>query len=120
MPGSPAATIARVAQIVRTRAAADWEALFRGEDVCCAVVRTLEEALGDPHFKARGLFDHELHSGGRKVPALPVPVAPEFRSIAPAGSPALGEANLLLDGSQQEAGAGAPSLPTRPRTRHDL
>jgi alpha-methylacyl-CoA racemase len=116
----PAATIARVAQIVRTRAAADWEALFRGEDVCCAVVRTLEEALGDPHFKARGLFDHELHSGGRKVPALPVPVAPEFRSIAPAGSPALGEANLLLDGSQQEAGAGAPSLPTRPRTRHDL
>jgi alpha-methylacyl-CoA racemase len=95
----PAATIGRVAEIIRSKPAADWEALLEGEDVCCAVVRTLEEALLDPHFRARGLFDHELRAGERSMPALPVPVAPGFRSAAPAGSPALGEANDLLDES---------------------
>ena len=38
-------------------------------------------------------------AGGRTIPAVPVPVAPEFRSPAPAGYPALGEANGLLDES---------------------
>jgi crotonobetainyl-CoA:carnitine CoA-transferase CaiB-like acyl-CoA transferase len=95
----PAGTIARVAGIISTQPAAHWEELFRGEDVCCAIVRTLEEALADPHFRARGLFDHELQGGGRRVPAVPVPVAPGFRSAAPAGYPALGEANPLLDES---------------------
>ncbi len=95
----PAATIARVAEIIRARPAAHWEKVFEGEDVCCALVRTLEEALADPHFRARGLLDHELQAGGRTIPALPVPVAPAFRSAAPAGFPALGEANDLLDQS---------------------
>jgi crotonobetainyl-CoA:carnitine CoA-transferase CaiB-like acyl-CoA transferase len=62
-------------------------------------VRTLEEALADPHFRARGLFDHALQAGDRSIPAVPVPVAPAFRKPAPAGYPALGEANDLLDGS---------------------
>jgi alpha-methylacyl-CoA racemase len=93
----PAATIARVAELIRAGSAEHWQMRFAGEDVCCAIVRTLEEALADPHFRARGLFDHELQAGGRRVPALPVPVAPEFRSDAPAGYPALGEANALLD-----------------------
>ena len=95
----PAATIARVAEIIRADSAAEWEKRFAGEDVCCAIVRTLEEALADPHFQARGLFDHELHAGGQSVAAVPVPVAPEFRSEVPAGPPALGEANALLDQS---------------------
>ena len=95
----PAATIARVAEIIRADSAAEWEKRFAGEDVCCAIVRTLEEALADPHFRARGLFDHDLEAGRRSMPALPVPVAPEFRSAAPVGSPALGEANDLLDES---------------------
>jgi alpha-methylacyl-CoA racemase len=92
----PAATIARVAEIIRARSAADWQKRFAGEDVCCAIVRTLEEALADPHFRGRGLFDHELQAGERRVPAMPVPVAPGFRSAAAAGYPALGEANALL------------------------
>jgi crotonobetainyl-CoA:carnitine CoA-transferase CaiB-like acyl-CoA transferase len=95
----PAATIARVAGIIRTQTAASWEKTFAGEDVCCALVRTLEEALADPHFRARGLFDHELQAGGRTLPALPVPVAAAFRNAAPAAYPALGEADDLLEKS---------------------
>jgi crotonobetainyl-CoA:carnitine CoA-transferase CaiB-like acyl-CoA transferase len=95
----PAVVIARVAEIVGSRPAAHWETVFQGEDVCCALVRTLEEALADPHFQARGLFAHELQAGGRALPAVPVPVAPEFRRAAAAGFPALGEANALLDES---------------------
>ncbi len=93
----PAATTARVAGILQAKPAAHWQSQFAGEDVCCAIVRTLEEALSDPHFRGRGLFDHELQAGGRSVPAVPVPVAPEFRSAAPAGYPALGEDNRLLE-----------------------
>jgi len=39
----------------------------------------LEEAVRDPHFVERGLFDGELNVGETSLPALPVPVAPGFR-----------------------------------------
>jgi alpha-methylacyl-CoA racemase len=93
----PASTIARVTDIIRARKAAHWQQVFRGEDVCCAIVASLEEALCDPHFRARGLFDHALEADERSIPAVPVPVAPEFRSAAPRGYPGLGEGNRLLD-----------------------
>jgi alpha-methylacyl-CoA racemase len=93
----PAATIGRVAEIVRSESAVHWQALFADEDVCCAIVRTLQEAVSDPHFRARGLFDHELQAGERSIPAVPVPVVPGFRSAAPAGYPRLGGDNRLLD-----------------------
>jgi alpha-methylacyl-CoA racemase len=96
----PAATIARVAEIVRRRDAVRWRELFQGEDVCCAIVASLEEALEDPHFRTRGLFDHALEAGGRTIPALPVPVAPEFRNRDGKTHPALGEGNGLLAGDR--------------------
>jgi crotonobetainyl-CoA:carnitine CoA-transferase CaiB-like acyl-CoA transferase len=69
-----------------------------GEDVCCSIVMSLEEAVRDPHFVARGLFAGVLDAGaGRSIPALPVPLAPAFRLARAAGWPALGEANDLLD-----------------------
>ena len=98
----PAATIARVAELIRAKSAAHWQARFANEDVCCAIVRTLEEALADPHFRGRGLFDLELCADGRRIPALPVPVAREFRSPEPAGYPTLGEAKGLLDADPDE------------------
>ena len=94
----PAATKARVAVIIRGRDAAGWQARFAGADVCCAVVASLEEAVRDPHFVGRGLFAGELSDGaGRSIPALSVPLAPVFRETRPAGYPALGEGNDLLD-----------------------
>jgi crotonobetainyl-CoA:carnitine CoA-transferase CaiB-like acyl-CoA transferase len=45
-----------------------------------AVVASLEEALADPHFAARGLFDWKVALDGRTIPALPVPVDRRFRA----------------------------------------
>jgi alpha-methylacyl-CoA racemase len=94
----PAATKARVAEIIRRHDTAHWRARFAGEDVCCAVVASLEEAVRDPHFVGRGLFAGTLEdSEGRSMPALPVPLAPVFREARAASCPALGEDNHLLD-----------------------
>ena len=94
----PAATTARIGEIIRGHHAAHWQTRFAGEDVCCNVVASLEEAVRDPHFVARGLFAGVLERGvGRSIPALPVPLAPVFRVARAAGCPELGEANRLLD-----------------------
>jgi crotonobetainyl-CoA:carnitine CoA-transferase CaiB-like acyl-CoA transferase len=98
----PASTIAGVAGLILAGTAAHWQALFQGEDVCCAIVASLEEALEDPQVQARGLFDHVLSADGRSLPALPVPVAPAFRSDVPRGYPRLGEGNALLDADPGE------------------
>ena len=95
----PEATKARVCEIIRRHDAAYWQARFAGEDVCCNVVASLEEAVRDPHFVGRGLFAGVLRDGaGPSIPALPVPLAPVFRETRAASYPALGEDNELLDG----------------------
>jgi crotonobetainyl-CoA:carnitine CoA-transferase CaiB-like acyl-CoA transferase len=81
----PAATIAAVAAIIAARDAGDWEPAFAQADCCVTIVRSLEQALQDPHFIARGLFAHQVRGGqGATLTALPVPIDPQFRE--PAGS----------------------------------
>jgi alpha-methylacyl-CoA racemase len=81
----PSATTAAVAERIRSQDGATWRARFAGRDCCCSVVATLEEALADPHFAARGLFGHRLRNEtGAEIAALPVPVDPGFR--APPGT----------------------------------
>ena len=93
----PAATRSAVAECVRARSADELESLFAGHDVCCAIVTSLERALRDPHFAARGVFARELSCGTGTIPALPVPISTAFRSAqARAEYPQLGEANALL------------------------
>lgn len=92
----PAATAKRVADIIRSRTAADWAPIFDEADCCCSIVQDLREALAHPHFKARMLFGYKLtNSAGEVIPALPVPIESEFRSAASesAGAPRLGEHN---------------------------
>ena len=49
-------------------------------DCCATIVTPLEEAMRDPHFIERGLFAHEVATAsGKTMPALPVPIAKEFR-----------------------------------------
>jgi crotonobetainyl-CoA:carnitine CoA-transferase CaiB-like acyl-CoA transferase len=94
------ATKAEVARIIAARAAPYWQDLFAGQDVCCCIVASIEEALRDPHFAARGIFRRTLTDGTRSISALPVPVAEAFRGTdIQAEYPALGEANELLDPS---------------------
>jgi crotonobetainyl-CoA:carnitine CoA-transferase CaiB-like acyl-CoA transferase len=93
----PAATTAAVARLIRGRTADQWTEHFAGRDVCCCVVATVEEGLANPHFRARGLFDHQVRSGDAEIAALPVPIDATFRSAADSVDyPALGEANELL------------------------
>ena len=88
----PAATQAAVTAIIGARTAEAWEAVFAGEDVCCTIVRSVDDAIADPALRERGLFDHGLRRRAAAMPALPVPVAAALRS-APADRsyPELGE-----------------------------
>jgi crotonobetainyl-CoA:carnitine CoA-transferase CaiB-like acyl-CoA transferase len=95
LPQAP--VIARVAAIIQSKAADEWRQLFDGKDVCCSIATSLEAAVKDPHFVERGVFSHRTAVGETSVPALPVPVAPQFRKRDGQGSvPELGEAGSDL------------------------
>ncbi len=92
-PAAPVDEVtAEVAARIAEKTSDEWRAAFAGKDVCCSIVATLEEAVADPHFAARGVFQQRLSLGGTSIPALPVPLAPAFRSAADGAAPALGEA----------------------------
>ena len=93
----PAATADAVAKIIASKPASHWEAAFTGQDVCCSIVKTMREALADPHFQSRGLFGRRVVDGTDALTAAPVPIVPQFRAPEPdAGYPHLGDANDLL------------------------
>jgi len=79
----PAATRAAIAKIIVGRTAEEWRPVFAAADCCVTIVASLEEALRDPHFVARGLFAHHVAgASGKTIPALPLPLAPQFREPA--------------------------------------
>jgi alpha-methylacyl-CoA racemase len=90
---APAATvIAAVADLIGRRTAAQWQTAFAGQDVCCSVVNELREAVADPQTVARKLFAGKLDAAGRSLPALPLPLAPVFRTNQDCrAAPRLGE-----------------------------
>jgi crotonobetainyl-CoA:carnitine CoA-transferase CaiB-like acyl-CoA transferase len=92
----PAATAEAVAALIAARPADEWEARFADADVCCTIVRTVAEAVADPSFVARGLFDRQTGDGsGTTMPALPVPVDRSLRTDdAELHAPELGERDL--------------------------
>jgi alpha-methylacyl-CoA racemase len=96
----PHATKAAVAKIIRSKSAEHWRPVFAAADCCVTIVTSLEEALGDPHFVERGLFAHRVAAPtGETMPALPLPIAPAFRSSAnePVAVASLGADNALLE-----------------------
>jgi crotonobetainyl-CoA:carnitine CoA-transferase CaiB-like acyl-CoA transferase len=81
----PAATKSAVAAILARETADHWRPIFAAADCCATIVVSLETALRDPHFMARGLFAHAVTGEfGKAMPALPVPIAPQFRDEAQA------------------------------------
>jgi len=50
-----------LAAVFGARPLADWEARFAHADACVSPVHTLEEALADPHFRARGMVVESEH-----------------------------------------------------------
>ena len=83
---NPSATIKGVAALIRTQPARHWQIIFEAADCCCSIVKPLSDAVEMPHFRARGLFDYKLATtAGEVIPALPLPLSPDFRK--PAGQP---------------------------------
>jgi crotonobetainyl-CoA:carnitine CoA-transferase CaiB-like acyl-CoA transferase len=94
----PGGTRTAIAACIAAATSSVWRDRFKGKDVCCAIVASVEEALADPHFRARGLFARQLAAGGREISALPVPIDAAFRGPAGARAyPALGESNDLIE-----------------------
>jgi crotonobetainyl-CoA:carnitine CoA-transferase CaiB-like acyl-CoA transferase len=90
----PMATRDAVAAIVAGRTADDWRPVLAAADCCATVMASLVEALSDPHFVNRGLFAHIVAGpSGATMPALPVPIDPQFRGDPKAAKavPKLGE-----------------------------
>src|SRR5262249_53442352 len=76
----PAATRAAVARIIAQKSADAWRPVLAAADCCATIVASLEEAMRDPHFVTRGLFEHAVTMGnGKRVTALPVAIAAGFR-----------------------------------------
>ncbi len=85
---NPAATRAAVATRIAAKTADQWKPILAAADCCATIVTSLEEALRDRHFVERGLFAHQVATAsGKSMPALPVPIVPQFRE-APKAKPA--------------------------------
>jgi crotonobetainyl-CoA:carnitine CoA-transferase CaiB-like acyl-CoA transferase len=55
--------------------------------------------MADPHFKARGVFDHVLtNETGARMTALPMPIASPFRTApdTACAAPTLGQHNAEI------------------------
>ena len=92
-------TYQQVAALIRRKDADFWEEKFKVENCCCSIVKTIGQALQDPHFQARGLFSNFLNNeAGEKIPALPIPISPNLRKCCERKirAPCLGEHNALL------------------------
>jgi crotonobetainyl-CoA:carnitine CoA-transferase CaiB-like acyl-CoA transferase len=78
---NPPATKQAIREIIAREPAAYWKPKLAAADCCATIVATLEEALADEHFVKRGLFSEQVASaaGDKSIPALPVPISPDFR-----------------------------------------
>jgi alpha-methylacyl-CoA racemase len=77
---NPIATRDAVAKLIAARSSDEWRPIFAAADCCTTIVAPLEEAMRDPHFTERGLFEHKVATAsGKNLPALPLPIAREFR-----------------------------------------
>jgi crotonobetainyl-CoA:carnitine CoA-transferase CaiB-like acyl-CoA transferase len=84
----PAATKRAIAAIIASKTSEHWRPIFQRADCCVTIVASLAEAVRDPHFVERGLFAAQISGqSGKTMPALPVPIAAQFRE-PPSAKPA--------------------------------
>jgi alpha-methylacyl-CoA racemase len=76
----PQATRNAIAALILAHNSEEWRPIFAAADCCVTIVVPLEQAIRDPHFVERGLFAFTVETAsGRTLPALPLPIAPQFR-----------------------------------------
>ena len=68
-----------ITRLFRGKTRDEWVALFKGHDICFAPVLGFDEALADPHNRARGAF---VTAGGVDQPA-PAPRYSSSETVAP-------------------------------------
>ena len=57
-----------------------WSEVFYKADCCCSIVKSIEEAVNDHHFKVREIFSNKIVNNlGEEIPALPIPIDKQFR-----------------------------------------
>ncbi len=77
----PGGTLRRVRELIAAHPSRHWRKVFEARDCCCTLLQDLRDAVHDPHFAGRRIFDHRLaNEAGATLPALPVPVVPNFRA----------------------------------------
>ena len=64
----------QLAMLFATQDLAQWEARLRHAGCCVSPLRTLEEALADPHFRARGMVVESVHPAYGPVTQVAAPV----------------------------------------------
>ena len=92
----PETVIQAIQSIVDQKSSSQWQDKFENCDACAVIANTLEEAVQDPHYVARGVFDRQIHSEtGATVNALPMPFVNDLMNASSmdASVPKLGEHN---------------------------
>lgn len=80
----PKPVIEQIGKIILSKTAEQWQVIFTHKDCCCTIVKSLQEALDDEHFKSRGLFDQRLTNEKKQtIAALPTCLAPVFKPDTP-------------------------------------
>ena len=88
-----------VAAAIAGRTAAQWQPILAAADCCASVLTPLAEAMRDPHFIARGLFDHSVGDEDGYLPATVVPIDRQFRD-----APGIRPAPEMPDANANDAG----------------
>jgi len=92
-----AALRAELAEIIGSQPLAHWQQRFAGSGCCVTPVQRLEEALDDPHFRARGMVVQPADGGPRQL-ACPVKMTGyEFALYRAAPTPGQHSDELLAE-----------------------
>lgn len=84
---------ASIAKIIAGNTSAYWMERFSSLDTCVSEIVGLDQAVRDPHFQGRGLFDRRIEMAtGQSITALPTSVDKNFLAAEPTNSsPELGQ-----------------------------
>jgi len=94
----PQGTRGAIAERIAAKSSNEWRKIFEGKDLCCSIMSSVEDAVNNPQFRARGLFARKVETDAGAFTAVPVPIAERFRDPQPTASyPRLGADNGLVD-----------------------
>ena len=90
--------IKKIRKIISQKNKKEWQVIFDKADCCCCVVKSLQEATKDNHFKFRKIFNRHVNLSEKCViPSIPLPISKQFlNSNLSDNYPILGENNKKI------------------------